>query len=318
MITQQLLDYIKQQLEQRVGKEQIKSILLNNGWQENDIEEGVRKVEENQTNLSTSQNNQIENNPTSNFPSDNNQNHPNQKLFWISGIVVLTILVIISGIFYFSSSKKTEQESKKVAQNQFNQNQNIQKSIQKTNNQKSNQEIENQDQVNQTETKVYSTKKIEKNSLQQIECGTINSDHFMVSPPLNNNDKKATNCFNQAILKCRPAIIKSITKKPINSEGLVYILGMNNNNCTVKFNWIKEPSDPHEPQGGYYSICEFPMNYIKTIYQEALKENKTDYLFFAISIDFVKSLNVKPQSDGWYYPNVKNIKTGKTVGIRCK
>ena len=85
------------------------------------------------------QNNQIENNPTNNFPGNNNQNSSNQKLFWISGITILVILIIVGGVFYFSSSKK-------VAQNQVNQNQNIQK----INNQKSNQGIKNQNQVNQT------------------------------------------------------------------------------------------------------------------------------------------------------------------------
>ena len=37
MINQQILDYIKQQLQQGVSREQIKSSLMTNGWQENDI-----------------------------------------------------------------------------------------------------------------------------------------------------------------------------------------------------------------------------------------------------------------------------------------
>ena len=99
------------------------------------------------------QNNQIENNSTSNLTGDNNQNSSNQKLFWISGIAVLVILIIIGGSFHIFSSRKYS--PKNVAQNQVNQNPdtrkvNNQKNIQKTNNQKSNQEVKNRNQVEQT------------------------------------------------------------------------------------------------------------------------------------------------------------------------
>ena len=44
MVTQQLIDYIKQQLEQNVTKEQIKTILINNKWEAADVEEGFSAV----------------------------------------------------------------------------------------------------------------------------------------------------------------------------------------------------------------------------------------------------------------------------------
>jgi len=44
MINQQLLDYIKQQLEQGASREQIKSSLAANGWQAQDIEEGFNAI----------------------------------------------------------------------------------------------------------------------------------------------------------------------------------------------------------------------------------------------------------------------------------
>ena len=40
MVNQQLLDYIKQQLEKNISKEQIKSALMQNGWDVSDVEEG--------------------------------------------------------------------------------------------------------------------------------------------------------------------------------------------------------------------------------------------------------------------------------------
>jgi len=45
MVTQQLLDYIKQQLEQGVSQEQIKNSLMANGWQAQDIDEAFVLVQ---------------------------------------------------------------------------------------------------------------------------------------------------------------------------------------------------------------------------------------------------------------------------------
>lgn len=44
MINQQLLDYIKQQMQQGVSREKIKISLMANGWQAQDIEEGFNNI----------------------------------------------------------------------------------------------------------------------------------------------------------------------------------------------------------------------------------------------------------------------------------
>ena len=44
MITQELIDYIKQQLNQGVEKEKIKQLLLSNGWQNEDIEKAFEII----------------------------------------------------------------------------------------------------------------------------------------------------------------------------------------------------------------------------------------------------------------------------------
>ena len=44
MINQQMLDYIKQQMQQGVSQEQIKNSLMANGWQQQDIEEGFNNI----------------------------------------------------------------------------------------------------------------------------------------------------------------------------------------------------------------------------------------------------------------------------------
>lgn len=45
MVNQQLLDYIKQQSQQGISQEQIKSSLMSSGWQEKDIEEGFAFIQ---------------------------------------------------------------------------------------------------------------------------------------------------------------------------------------------------------------------------------------------------------------------------------
>lgn len=45
MINQQILDYVKQQIQQGVSREQIKSSLIANGWQAQDIEEGFNNID---------------------------------------------------------------------------------------------------------------------------------------------------------------------------------------------------------------------------------------------------------------------------------
>ncbi|MEW5805544.1 MAG: hypothetical protein AB1721_02380 [Patescibacteria group bacterium] len=50
MVTQELIDYIKKQLEQGLGRDQIKQTLLSNGWQEQDVAKGFTAVDS-ETNL---------------------------------------------------------------------------------------------------------------------------------------------------------------------------------------------------------------------------------------------------------------------------
>ena len=44
MVNQQMLDYIKQQMQQGLSREQIKSSLMANGWQAQDIEECFNNI----------------------------------------------------------------------------------------------------------------------------------------------------------------------------------------------------------------------------------------------------------------------------------
>src|SRR3989344_4380577 len=44
MVTQQLLDYINQQLQSGINKDQLKNTLITSGWNEKDIDEALNKT----------------------------------------------------------------------------------------------------------------------------------------------------------------------------------------------------------------------------------------------------------------------------------
>ena len=86
MVNQQLLDYIKQQLLQGISREQIKSSLMANGWQAQDIEEGFNAI-----NTSTS---------------------PEQLKIWKILIASLVGVVIIGSGIYLATHELAQQLSK--------------------------------------------------------------------------------------------------------------------------------------------------------------------------------------------------------------
>lgn len=98
MVNQQLLDYIKQQLQQGISQEQIRSSLMANGWQEADINEAFSSM----------------NYPSSSTPPDNiaaqqfstTSQQPARRInkTLLAVISILGILIIgggVSGYFYY-------------------------------------------------------------------------------------------------------------------------------------------------------------------------------------------------------------------------
>lgn len=88
MVNQQLLDYIKQQLQQGTNREQIKNSLMANGWQAQDIEEGFNAIN---TSISSGQ--------YSNFPTK-----APTKIWKIISVSIAGILLVGGGV-YFASQK---------------------------------------------------------------------------------------------------------------------------------------------------------------------------------------------------------------------
>jgi|GEM_PF-5082803 len=97
MVNQQLLDYIKKQLQQGISREQIKSSLMTNGWQEEDIKEGFNAL-------------------NSSVPTEQFSNFSNKKPLGISKTLMTSLvgIIIIGGGVYFTTQKifKSEEEIK--------------------------------------------------------------------------------------------------------------------------------------------------------------------------------------------------------------
>lgn len=96
MINQELFDYIKQQLQQDVSKEEIKASLLNNGWAAIDIDDAIKKLEAG----------------TPTYPRSDNQ--PQNKLknsLYVGLVVVVGVGVIFGYKTFFGESKKSLTES---------------------------------------------------------------------------------------------------------------------------------------------------------------------------------------------------------------
>ena len=106
MINQQLLDYVKQQLQNGVSKEQIKSNLLSNGWQESDINEAFALVDS----LMSSTVSQISNSPQ--LPAEFQQPvEPKTKRSLFAVLLALGILLVAGGVFgYFYYFRETPEK----------------------------------------------------------------------------------------------------------------------------------------------------------------------------------------------------------------
>ncbi len=107
MANQQLLEYIKQELQQGVNKEQLKGSLVANGWQDSDIEEAFNSMS------SSSQPSQPvaqDNIPFQSPPAQSSKN----KLFVVA-ICIVGLLFISGGavfgyVYYFPSPEKIVQK----------------------------------------------------------------------------------------------------------------------------------------------------------------------------------------------------------------
>lgn len=129
MINQQLLDFIKQSLQQGSTKEKISSELLTNGWTQQDIEEGFNT-------FNIKESNQL-NNPTSNIQT---KNHSGRKVF-----LTIIILLLVGGAsgYYFRNDIPVIKDlirSKDLSVSEIKQEDNALNQIQEENNTKEDQE----------------------------------------------------------------------------------------------------------------------------------------------------------------------------------
>jgi len=105
MVNQQLLDYIKQKLQQGMSREQIKSSLIADGWQEADINEAFVSIDS-QNQLSSQ-----ENISTQQFPTSFQKPVRKINKTLLAVISIVGILVVAGGIFgYFYYFRETPEK----------------------------------------------------------------------------------------------------------------------------------------------------------------------------------------------------------------
>lgn len=98
MANQQLLDYIKQQVQQGINSEQIKQSLIANGWQNTDIEEAFNLI-----------NNFTQSQPTPSFPSKTPVSIWKTVTFSLIGVAVVG-----GGIYFVSKTLFKSEETPKI------------------------------------------------------------------------------------------------------------------------------------------------------------------------------------------------------------
>ncbi|MDI6603260.1 MAG: hypothetical protein QME57_04100 [Patescibacteria group bacterium] len=106
MVNQQLLDYIKQQLQQGIDREQIKNVLLRAGWSKADINEAFVSLDYSNPPSSLEENASIQ--TFSVFPQQ-----PEQKIskILLAVIFIVGVLIIGSGVFgYFYYFQETPEK----------------------------------------------------------------------------------------------------------------------------------------------------------------------------------------------------------------
>lgn len=107
MINQQLLDFIKQQLQQGIGREEIKNSLMTNGWQASDIEEAFNSMTP--PNQAVAQSSSDLSNPQ---PFSTFSPQPQKKIYklLLAAFSIIGVLAIGGGAFayfyYFQSPER--------------------------------------------------------------------------------------------------------------------------------------------------------------------------------------------------------------------
>lgn len=85
MTNQQLLDYIKQQLQNGIGKENIKAELLAKGWKEKDVSDAMSLIEDNQVGITS---------------ETSNVSNGKKVRFLVGGVICIFIIVLVAWLFF--------------------------------------------------------------------------------------------------------------------------------------------------------------------------------------------------------------------------
>lgn len=258
MINQQLLDYIKQQLQQNVSREQIKNSLVTNGWEAADVEEGFSAIVPRAIPIPPAQpvssvspiipNTQpVSNfiNPVVNQQSFTDQKKPKRGLMFV---FILLLIIVLSGLGwfgfkYFNNSKMNNQTEIPLAN----------------------------EETNQTPAQTPPVQTTEQNDSILADCGTINWDTSLKALPnsgkqLSSSEKAALACSDKSLLNCSPVILKvnnqDIPPTSFFENNNYKILGLESNFCKISAEVVNMKT-----QKVTVGTCKMPMSDLSKIPQ---------------------------------------------------
>jgi len=204
MITDQLLDYIKQQLSRGLEYDAISKELLNNGWEKRDIQEGFIAIRTHNTNLTKDSN--IYNNIDIKTSSDSRRKLSKRML-----LIIGSMLVLVSGTsgYYFRNDLpviKDLSNRNSASISEIQDQDNIKSEIKQEETLPLTEELEQNQDINQSAIK--DEPELIKN-VEDIKVAVV--DNTKVTPPVRTgpiNCGTEMKCFIAAAKNCAPAFVE--------------------------------------------------------------------------------------------------------------
>ena len=235
MINQQMLDYIKQQIQQGVSQEQIKNSLMANGWQQQDIEEGFNNIV-------------AQGAPSSFSAVPVAASSGNRKI--IAGIVI-GVAVLGGGAYLASQTIFKSKEAPKISNEVSNQS-SVNTVTQQSNRDQQQTNTQNSAPITKPDLKPES-------QITKLDCGTILSENLLAKPENRTaSEKNSLECFAKATFDCQASSLKVTGTDP----GEFEVIKKEGANCVIK---SKASAGAKQ--------CAVPMNAITDLKTYAETEN---------------------------------------------
>lgn len=153
--------------------------------------------------------------------------------------------------------------------------------------------------------------------LQTKDCGSLDSTHIAISPPLTAQEKINSNCFMNAATTCEKAIIKIGATGYGNS--IMEISNKEIDKCIISVTIIEKPTVEMFSVLSNYNTCKLPIDKLLIpLISEIKKQNMPEVFILGSLGFFIKGTEEKLNSDGWYQQSAENAITKEKIIYECK